>query len=542
MPKNIRNRLIVIALLVAGSVFSLIPRDTTIRVRGPDGRMRDTTVRRIPLKQGLDLQGGIHLALEIDESRGPVADRAGALERALRVIRTRIDEFGVAEPLVQRVGDERIVVELPGLRDPARAKQIVQRSAFLEWRITDMQHQFRDALPQIDAALRRAGITLGGPARAPEALEQLLGGDTARGQQESDTLSTGQPGLLSSLLLPGEIPGEFFVPEEEYPRVDSLIHLPEVQRLIPRGLELLWGAAPVSRGARAYRPLYAVERRPVITGEYLADAQAQIDPTFNQAIVTFQLTRAGGRIFSRATAQHIGDHMAIILDGRVEGTPPVIRSQIGQRGQIELANARLQDAQDLALVLRAGALPVPLVIVEERTVGPSLGRDSIEKGKRAAIIGALAVVLITAAYYRFAGLLAVVALSFYILFTLGGLAAFGATLTLPGLAGFILSIGMAVDANVLIFERIREELRQNKTVRMAVDAGFQHAMPAIVDSNLTTVLTALFLFQFGTGPVKGFAVTLTVGILASFVSAVFVTRTLFLIWIHNRPAAKELPI
>ncbi len=543
MPTNIRNRLLVIAALMIASGLALWPRQVTIRTRDADGRMRDTTVERVPIKQGLDLQGGIHLALEIDQSRGQVADPAGALERALRVIRTRIDEFGVAEPLVQRVGTGRIVVELPGLRDPARAKQIVQRSAFLEFRITDMQNVFRAVLPQIDAALRRAGVrATGGAAGGVSAVEQLLGGDTTRTADTTATDSLAAGGALSSLLFQGSLPGEFLVPEEDFPRADSLIHLPDVQRLIPRGLELLWSAGPMSQGARSYYGLYAVDRRPIITGDYLADAQAQIDPTYNQAVANFQLTRPGGRIFSKATGQHVNDFMAIVLDGRVQGRPPIIKSQIGQRGQIELGNASLQDAQDLALTLRAGALPAPLTIVEERTVGPSLGQDSIEKGQRAAVIATLAVVLIMALYYRFAGLLAVAGLGFYVVFLLGGLALLQATLTMPGLAAFVLSIGIAVDANVLINERIREELAHNKTLRAALDAGFQHAMPAIVDSNLSTILTALFLFQFGTGPVKGFAITLVVGILASFLSAVFVTRTLFLIWLQRRPTMKELSI
>ncbi len=543
MQTSIRNRLLVIAGLVLASVFALWPRQMTIRARGADGRMRDTIVDRVPIKQGLDLQGGIHLALEVDQSRGPVADPRGALERALRVIRTRIDEFGVAEPLVQRVGSDRIVVELPGLRDPARAKQIVQRSAFLEFRITDMQNTFRAVLPQLDAALRRAGVRgTGGGAGGVSAVEQLLGSDTTKKADTTaaDSLAAGGP--LSSLFYQGNLPGEFLVPEEDFLRADSLIHLPDVQRLIPRGLELLWSAGPISQGARSFYGLYAVDRRPIITGEYLADAQAQIDPTYNQAVANFQLTRAGGRIFSRATGQHVNDFMAIVLDGRVQGRPPIIKSQIGQRGQIELGNASLQEAQDLALTLRAGALPAPLTIVEERTVGPSLGKDSIDKGKRAALVGTLVVMLIMAVYYRTAGILAVVALGFYVVFTLGGLALLGATLTMPGLAAFVLSIGIAVDANVLINERIREELAHNKTLRAAIDAGFQHAMPAIVDSNLSTILTALFLFQFGTGPVKGFAITLVIGILASFLSAVFVTRTFFLIWIQRRPAMKELSI
>ncbi|MEX1051726.1 MAG: protein translocase subunit SecD, partial [Gemmatimonadales bacterium] len=273
-----------------------------------------------------------------------------------------------------------------------------------------------------------------------------------------------------------------------------------------------------------------------------ADASATIDQLYNQPVVQFQMTRAGARIFSRETGRHVNDHMAIVLDGRVQGQPPIIQSQISRNGQITMSNSTLQQAQDLALVLRAGALPAPLVIVEERTVGASLGEDSIRQGIMAAIVGGILVVVSVMLYYRMAGMLAVLALGAYAILTLAGLAMFGATLTLPGLAGFILSVGMAVDANVLIFERTREELKFGKTIRAAVDAGFEHAMPAIIDSNLTTVLTALFLFQFGTGPVKGFAITLIVGIFASFITAVFITRTFFLIWLDRRAPQQELSI
>jgi preprotein translocase subunit SecD len=343
-------------------------------------------------------------------------------------------------------------------------------------------------------------------------------------------------------LFNGSAPGEFLVPEEDFPRVDSLIHVPQVLRLIPRGLELLWSTQPLSQGARSYRALYAVQERPIITGEYLADARAQMDPVMNQPIVTFQMTRTGGRIFGRETGRHVGDYMAIVLDGRVQGAPPVIRSQINQRGQIEMGSSNLQQAQDLALVLRAGALPAPLIVVEERTVGPSLGQDAIEKSIRAGIIGTTLVVLIYSIYYRKAGLLAMAALGFYVIFTLGGLAAVGATLTVPGLAGFVLSVGMAIDGNVLIYERIREELAGGKTIRSAIDSGFKEAWRAIIDSHATTMITALFLFQFGTGPVQGFAVTLTIGIIASLLTAVFVSRTFFLIWLARRPAMQELSI
>jgi preprotein translocase subunit SecD len=304
----------------------------------------------------------------------------------------------------------------------------------------------------------------------------------------------------------------------------------------------MWASEPTSNAGRSYRPLYAVDRRSLLSGDALTDADATIDPATNQAIVRFSLTRRGGRVFQRETGQHINDYMAIILDGRVFRQPPIIRSQIGREGQIELGSQSVQEAQDLALVLRAGALPAPLQIVEERNVGPSLGLDSIRKGRNAAVAAVLLVVLVMAAYYRTAGLLAIGALVLYVLFTFGGLAMFGATLTLPGLAGFVLSLGMAVDANVLIFERIREELKLAKTGRLAVDSGFQHAMPAIIDANVTTVITAAFLFQFGTGPVQGFAVTLIVGIVASLITAIFVTRTFFMLWLQRRDATKELTI
>jgi preprotein translocase subunit SecD len=327
-----------------------------------------------------------------------------------------------------------------------------------------------------------------------------------------------------------------------YQRVDSMLRLDAAQRLMPRGLELLWDVAPRSQGGRSFRSLYAVERRPILTGEYLVEAKAQLDPVYNRAVVNFKLSRAGGRIFGRETGKHVHDYMAIVLDQKVIGQPPIINDQIEQSGRIDLANSSLQNAQDLALVLQAGALPAPLAIMEERTVGPVLGQDSINAGFRAGVIATLAVILIMAVYYRVSGFLAIGGLVFYVLFVLGGMAAFGSTLTLPGMAGFVLSIGMAVDANVLIFERTREELQLGKSVRTAVDLGFDEALRAIIDTHATTLISALFLFQFGTGPVKGFAVTLSIGIIASLLTAVFVTRTFFLIWLQRRPAMKELSI
>jgi preprotein translocase subunit SecD len=539
---KIRQRLYLIGVLIVISIISLVPRNAKLRVRDlTTGQMKDTTVRRVPINLGLDLQGGIHLALEVDQTKGPVPDCADAISRAERIVRTRMDEFGTKEPVVQRQGRCRLIVELAGEKDPARAKGVIQRTAFLEFRITDMKGEFKDALPRIDAALRRAGVKTPTNAAAPSAVAQLFGSDTTKAARDS-AADANMPGALSALLFQGELPGEFLVAEERAPVVDSLINRPEVSSALPRGIELRWGAHTVIRNATSYKTLYAVDARPIITGEYLVKASARRDPTTNQSIVPFQLNHRGARKFADETARHINDYMAIILDGRVQGQPPVIRSQIGANGQIELGSKPLQEANDLALVLRAGALPAPLTIVEERTIGASLGADSIKDGVLAGAVGVVLVILIMIGYYRMSGALAVAALTLYCLFTLAGLAMFGFTLTLPGLAGFVLSIGIAVDANVLIFERIREELVHGKSLRLAVDDGFLHAMNAIVDSNVSTILTALILYAVGTGPVQGFAITLIIGIAASMISAIFVVKTLFLMWLNRRPDMVTLSI
>jgi preprotein translocase subunit SecD len=547
---SIRSRIIAIAILVAAAIGYLIPRDTTIRVRDPaTGQMKDTVERRVPIKYGLDLQGGMHLGLELDQSKRASANPADDIDKALQVLRKRIDEFGVVEPLVQKQGSDRIVVELAGVSDPGRAKQIVQKSAFLEFRITDRSEALDKALPSMDRALARLGVRTGpgAPAQAPSAVQQLLQGDTAKQKAPVDTTPV-VGGALSSLIKTDGaagislLPGEYAVEENAVARVDSLLNLPDVKGLFPHNYEYRWSAAPIASGAKLYRLLYVLEDRPIVTGESLEDAREEIDPLTNGPIVVFQLNRAGARQFGEGTGKNVGNYMAIVLDDRVQGRPPVIQERIERRGQITLTGHTLLEARDLALTLRAGALPVPLKIVEEHQVGASLGRDSIHQGLLAGVVGTGLVVMIMVGIYRLSGVLAVAGLALYVLLSLGALAMMGATLTLPGLAGFVLSIGIAVDANVLIFERIREELQLGKTLRLAVDEGFRHAMNAIVDSNVTTVMTALFLFQFGTGPVKGFAVTLTIGIIASMITAVFVTRTFYMIWLDRRPAMQTLSI
>jgi preprotein translocase subunit SecD len=552
MLSTIRNRLIVIGLMILASIIYLIPRNETVRERDAKGIMQDVQHRRVPIKYGLDLQGGMHLSLGLDTSAKKVSDPANAIELALTVLRKRIDEFGVSEPLIQKVGNDQIVVELPGLTDPERAKRVVESQAFLEFRLTDKTGGLDAAIPLMDRALARLGVKSTGAAPKPNGVAALLTGDSTKkpgadsGKIAGD--SAGAPILAALIHAPSDVgltpmPGEYAVLETAYPRVDSLLNnVPEVRRLMPRGIALKWSQAPLSIGTQQVRLLYALSDKAIVDGGHLIDAAAQIDPLTQRRTVSFTLDRAGGRVFGAETGRHVGDYMAIVLNNKVEGQPPVIQSRIDQHGQIELGNRSLAEAQDLALTLKAGALPVPLKIIEDFTVGASLGQDSIRDGITAGVVGAVLVVLIMIGYYRGAGLLAVGALGLYVLFTLAGLAALQAVLTLPGLAGLVLSVGIAVDANVLIFERIREELIAGRSVRLAVEEGFKHAMNAIVDSNVSTVLTALFLFQFGTGPVKGFAVTLILGIAASMVTAVFVTKTFFLVWLQRRPTATTLSI
>ncbi|MDX1568087.1 MAG: protein translocase subunit SecD, partial [Longimicrobiales bacterium] len=346
---------------------------------------------------------------------------------------------------------------------------------------------------------------------------------------------------FTSLLNQGDFPGTYLVAVEDVPTAQLFMDLPAFQRALPRNIRLHWDWQTVALGAREYRRLYVLEEDAFLTGDMLENATAGRDVQFNQAQVQFELTRAGGRRFSDITGQHIGDNIAIVLDNEVVSAPTV-RDRIGARGQIDMGQAPLEEARDLALVLRAGALPAPLQIMEERTVGPSLGQDSIEQGELAGIVGLILVVVVMIGYYRMAGALAVGALIVYVAMVLGGLSALNATLTVPGIAGLILSVGMAVDANVLIFERIREELEAGRATRKAVDEGFAHALSAIVDANLTTLITALILFQFGTGPVRGFAVTLSIGIVASFFSALYVTRTFFLIYLRGKKATDPISV
>ena len=550
-------RLGLIAALVALSIWMLVPRTVKER-RLVNGASTVVEVRRIPIKKGLDLQGGMHVALEVDESKGAVANKSDAIDRALKVVRNRVDQFGVSEPVVQKAGNDRIVVELPGISDPDRARDLLQKSAYLEFQITDKTDALVRSLPRLDAIAKQLGATVvsnktatGAPA-APtaertgdKALTGLFGTDTskkatvaAKDSAARDSLAVGGQGIFSRNIQRGEMPGEYYVSGPMYDQIAALVARPEIQAALPPRKVFRWSNDSLPIQGTTYRMLYVLDADPMITGEAITDAKPQQDPT-DGTVVTFKLSNEGGRVFKRQTGAHIKDYMAIVLDQQVIGRPPVIQGTISTSGQITMGRRDLQAAQDLALVLRAGALPVPLKVAEVRQVGATMGADSVHKGLMAGLLAIALVVIIMIGYYRFSGLLAIVGLALYVLYTLATLSGFDAVLTLPGLAGFVLSIGIAVDANVLIFERIREELDRGKTVRTAIDEGFRHAMPAIVDSNVSTMLTAAVLYQWGSGPVRGFAVTLIAGIAASMFTGIFVVRTLYLVWLQRKQGAAQ---
>ncbi|HEX4469416.1 MAG TPA: protein translocase subunit SecD, partial [Gemmatimonadaceae bacterium] len=481
---NLKYRIGLIVALCVVAIWALFPRDVTVRQFGADGVPHDVVQRRVPLRKGLDLQGGTYLALEVNDSLQAIpADKIpDAIDRALKTVRNRIEGIGVSEAVVQKQGNDRIVVQIPGIQDPERAREIVKNQAFLEFRITDKTQALERVLPRLDQIIRDKGLAAtpsqhaaAAPSQpaASKGLQGLLTSTdttkTAAGKKDStksDTsvaaLPTGGP--FSSLIQqsPSQMPGEYLVESSSASKVESYLAMPEVKAAMPPGKEMLPSNDSTSLQGKTYKLFYMVDAKPIVTGESLTDARPNTSP-LEGTIVQFTLDQSGGRRFKQETGRHVHDYMAIVLDKRVMGRPPIIQSAIGTSGQITMGQGRdIRDAQDLALVLRAGALPVPLRVAEVRNIGPSLGQDSINKGFRAGAIAIAVVVFIMLFYYRFSGALAVAALALYVVYTLAILAGFDAVLTLPGLAGFVLSIGIAVDANVLIFERIREELDRGK--------------------------------------------------------------------------------
>lgn len=546
--KRVRGRFALLGLVVILSIAFFLPSYPSLYQSLPDWLKKVLPNKGIIL--GLDLQGGIHLVLEVEEDRaveiavdrsvnaiqdalvdkkipvesvkrtGPSqitlqfqnpdlkpqiqkviedfpsfaeVEQAGnantlvyrlldgevkrikdsAINQALETIRNRIDQFGVAEPLIQRQGLKQIVVQLPGIKEPKRAKDLIKETALLEFKMLDESSKVAMELP----------------ARVPKGKEEEV--------------------------------------------------LKEFRGKIPEGDEILFERVVDKDTGREFRVPYLVKKRVMLAGDVLSDARVAIGQ-FNEPYVAVTFDTKGAREFDRITAENVKKRMAIVLDNVIYSAPVIQERISGGRAQIT-GTFTMQEANDLAIVLRAGALPAPLRIIQDLTVGPSLGRDSIEKGIRATLFAGALVVLFMVVYYKLSGLIADFALALNLICLIGALAGLNATLTLPGIAGIILTIGMGVDSNVLIFERIREELRQGKPVRLAVDSGYDKALLTIIDSHVTTLITGLALFLFGTGPIKGFAVTLCLGIAINLFTALVGTKVIFDV-VNQRKKLEHLSI
>jgi preprotein translocase subunit SecD len=418
-----------------------------LEVSGEKARWEKILSQRYPMMQELSSspeEKGIWKVVLVLDSREAEQVKRNAIDQALETIRNRIDQFGVSEPEITLQGTDRILIQLPGIKDPQRAINLIGRTALLEFKLVDEEGD-------LDAALR--GI-------------------------------------------------------------------------IPEGSIILYQRVVDPKTGGVRRVPFLLKERTLMTGEYLKDARVAIDSQFNEPYVALEFDEVGGRLFEQITGSNVKKRLAIILDDNVYSAPVIQERIPGGRAQIT-GRFDMKEAGDLAIVLRAGTLPAPVRIIEERTVGPSLGQDSIRQGFISIIISAILIVIFMIFYYRLAGVIADIALILNVLLVFAVLSLLRATLTLPGIAGLVLSVGMAVDANILVHERIKEELRWGKTTRAAIDQGYHRAFTTIIDSNLTTVIAALFLYQFGTGPVRGFAVTLFWGIMANIFTAVFVTRWMF---------------
>ncbi len=447
-----------------GVPFGILERDKANRIilefSGAKEKVDNLLSQRFTMLRELSSseEKGIWKTQFVLDSKETEYVKKRAIDQALEIIRNRIDQFGVSEPEITLQGTDQILVQLPGVRDPQRAINLIGQTALLEFKLLDEEGN-------IDEALK------------------------------------------------GNIP-------------------PGDMILYQRSVD------PQTRAVRKIP--FLLKEKTLMTGEFIKDARVSLDSQFHESYVAMEFTDVGAKLFEQITGANVKKRLAIILDNNVYSAPEIRERIAGGRAQIT-GRFTTEEANDLAVVLRSGALPAPVKILEQRTVGPSLGEDSIRKGIVSIIISAAVVVLFMVFYYKASGVVADVALILNIVLTLATLAIFRATLTLPGIAGLVLSIGMAVDANILIHERIKEELRWGKTVRAAIDQGYHRAFVTIIDSNLTTLIAGVFLYQFGTGPVKGFAVTLCIGILANIFTAVYITRLIF-DFFSLRPGMKRLSI
>ena len=613
--------MIVIGVVLLWALYALFPtikyntlsedEKTSMEEEGILEQLEKKTIRR-----GLDLQGGMHIVLEVDiptlvenlasnknnrfyevfdkvktgdemsaedfinrfatEAKSqdlrlnryymdygsdPVSIQAAledeatdAINRALEILQNRVDEFGVSEPTIQKQGNRRIIVELAGIQDPDRARSLLQSTALLEFALLKDGAVTQNLLTRVDRILKGSDDLEDlletkedstDEEQAPIETETRVADEEEVsltelfGTTEKDTTAEDTTEVLvdkdlfeerpfSSLLR--QIGNDLGVPEQNMRAVNKIMEMSDIQEILKGGE----GRLSMSKekdtwtlpegGSESFYRMYHLEAEAGLTGGVIEEALATL---YNgQPIVTLGMNSEGAKTWSRVTGANVGRRLAILLDGNVH-MAPVIRTKITD-GQTQVEGfANMNEAKDIAIVLRAGALPAPVDIIEERTVGPSLGQDSIDQGTQSIIIGLVLVLAFMIFYYRGAGLIAAFAVLWNLILVLAILAMLKATLTLPGIAGLILTVGMAVDANVIIFERIREELIKGKTPRSAIDSGYSRAITTIIDANVTTILAALVLMQFGTGPIRGFAVVLFWGIATSMFTAIFTTRTIF---------------
>ena len=472
-----------------------------------------------------------------------------AINRVLEILQNRIDQFGVSEPTIQKQGDYRILVELAGIQDSDRARALLQSTALLEFFLVKNSAVTNEIVIQLDNILQKSVsddefAALNADTKeitTKEINEKSDDGvttvDEIFGETESvqeDSLAQKQDILSESPLqsLIESIPGDMAVNARNMYALNKLLSKEEVQLKLKSssGQFLFSNDSETIAGSGEYFRLYYIENKPELTGGVVEKAKANLGSlgggNAGQPVVSLDMNSEGAKTWSRVTGANIGERIAIVLDGKVHMAPNIREKITGGRTQIE-GFADMNEAKDIAIILRAGALPAPVNIIEERTVGPSLGADSISRGKKSILIGLTVVLVFMLVYYKISGVIAIFALVWNIILILAVLASLGATLTLPGIAGLILTVGMCIDSNVIIFERIREELSKGKTPKSAIEAGYNRAITTIVDANLTTVIAALVLYQFGTGPIKGFATVLFWGISISMFTAVYITRTIF---------------
>ena len=535
--------IVVIGVAVIVSIFMLYPTFSFYsmsRQQQTDLRRTDPTtfysLKGRAMRLGLDLQGGVHMVLQVKNPRGGAVSK-DVVDQVKNILEIRVDKFGIVEPDIRSTGTDQIVVDLPGYTDIDTAKALIGSTAQLQFKLlrsVDETQKLYDAIDSVivakqlaenpAAAAKAQAAAKADTSKAANIFKNETANDTG-GQQTEEQFGEKHP--FSTLVTSSGGYGSEVAMDDFY-KVQQYLEMPEVKAVIPPNYQLTWATRAVKRGDRNFQLLYNLNSNVEMSGEYLVSAKEAYSQ-MREPEVRFELNSDGAKRFGSLTGKHISEPLAIVIDERVESAP-TIQSRITRSGVITMGgNASINDAYLLAVLLKAGALPASVDILQSTVIGPALGQDSINKGKMASIIGIILVVIFMAFYYKISGLIAdlgVVLNTFFILafMVIPGV---NSTLTMPGIAGIILTVGMSVDSNVLIFERIREELRTGKTIRAAIDAGYDRALLTVIDSHVTTLITALFLFVFGSGPVRGFAVTLSVGIRLSLFTAIFVTKTIF---------------